>query len=91
MSFGTEHELHGTAGHHVQECIVALWLAHARQALALLHLALQHHCCLLQALEHGAKDIDSDEEAEDQKPADPTYVQEQQSLKRSFLEVHSPS
>ncbi len=37
-----------------------------------------------QALEHGAEAADSDEEAE---PAEPTYMQEQQDLKRNFLQA----
>lgn len=39
-----------------------------------------------QALEHGAEAAESDEEDNEQ-PADPTYVQEQQDLKRSFLQA----
>ncbi len=39
-----------------------------------------------QALEHGAEAADSDEE-EEAEPAEPTYVQEQQDLKRSFLQA----
>lgn len=42
------------------------------------------HCA--QALEHGADAADSSEEDEGE-PGEPTYVQEQQDLKRSFLQV----
>ena len=38
-----------------------------------------------QALEHGVDEADSDDEGSE--PAEPTYVQEQQDLKRSFLQV----
>ena len=55
-------------------------MVHARKLSDLL-------CCFfLQALEHGAEAAESDEEDNEQ-PADPTYVQEQQDLKRSFLQV----
>ena len=39
-----------------------------------------------QALQHGANEADSSEEDEGE-PAEPTYVQEQQDLKRNFLQV----
>lgn len=42
------------------------------------------HCA--QALQHGAEAADSSEEDEGE-PGEPTYVQEQQDLKRSFLQV----
>jgi hypothetical protein len=38
-----------------------------------------------QALEHGAEAADSDEE--EAEPAEPTYIQEQQDLKRNFLQA----
>lgn len=38
-----------------------------------------------QALEHGAEAVDSD--AEEAEPAEPTYIQEQQDLKRNFLQA----
>ncbi len=38
-----------------------------------------------QALEHGAEAADSDEE--ETEPAEPTYIQEQQDLKRNFLQA----
>ena len=38
-----------------------------------------------QALEHGAEAVDSD--AEEAEPAAPTYIQEQQDLKRNFLQA----
>lgn len=39
-----------------------------------------------QALQHGVNEADSSEEDEGE-PAEPTYVQEQQDLKRNFLQV----
>ena len=42
--------------------------------------------CHTQALEHGVDEADSDVE-EQESSAEPTYVQEQQDLKRSFLQV----
>lgn len=48
-------------------------------------------CDVTQALEHGVNEADSSEEDEGE-PGEPTYVQEQQDLKRNFLQVchHTP-